>query len=283
MVKEVEESGADIVYFVDDENLLNYNCESYTAVIESIINEYKPSVFLFGATTMGSELAPSVAARVKTGLAAHCVDITTNKDGALAFIVPVFGGKMECEILIPNHSPQMATVRPGIFDSKTLLKARNVQTIRLECPALPDPRISFVSFTPAKDDVTQSLEEADLIIGCGRGVGTDVNFRNIERLAKKLNAAIAFTRPAVDMGWTPDERAMVGASGKSIRPKVYLGFGISGAAHHLCGIGKSGTIISVNKDEKAKMFDMSDYKITADSAAIVNALLKALDSLPSQS
>ncbi|MCL1992906.1 MAG: electron transfer flavoprotein subunit alpha/FixB family protein [Spirochaetes bacterium] len=276
VVKEAEESGADIVYYVDDEKLLNYNCESYTTVLEGIINEYKPLAFLFGATSMGAELAPSLSARVKTGLAAHCVDITTDKHGTLTFIVPAFGGKIECEILIPNHRPQMATVRPGIFEANKLSKANNVQTFRLECPVLPEPRISFVSFIPSKDYTVQKLEESALVIGCGRGVGTDNDFENLKKLAKKLNAAIAFTRPAVDMGWASDEREMVGSSGKSISPTVYLGFGISGATHHLSGINKSRIIISVNKNKKAKMFDASDYKVVAESRAVINALLKAL-------
>jgi len=274
-VKEARESGADIVYFIDDEKLLNYNPETYTALAESVVSEHKPLAFLFGATAMGAELAPSLAARLKTGLAAHCVDIRADKGGALTFVVPAFGGKVEGDILIPEQRPQMATVRPGIFEAEGLPKAADVQVVKLACPVLPEPRISFVSFTPAKDDETQNLEDADLVVGCGRGVGTDTNFKNIEKLAKKLGAAIAFTRPAVDMGWAPDENSMVGSSGRSIRPKVYLNFGVSGAGHHLSGINKSGTIISVNKDAGAKMFDMSDYKVTADCAAIVNALLAA--------
>jgi len=273
VLSQAEESGAEIVYYIDDKRLQNYNPETYTTLIEKVVGEHGPLAFLFGATALGAELAPSLAARVKTGLAAHCVDIGTDKAGALTFVVPAFGGKVEGEILIPKHRPQMATVRPGIFEADCFPRAANVQVVKLDCPALPESRISFVSFTPAGDESTLSLDDADVVICCGRGVGTDANFQNIQKLARKLGAAIAFTRPAVDMGWAPDENSMVGSSGRSIRPKIYLGFGVSGAGHHLSGMSKSGTVFSINKDPNAKMLDASDYKVTADSAAIVNALL----------
>lgn len=277
VVMEALEAGVDQVYFVDDEKLRTYNSESYAIVIKSILQEMKPLAFLFGGTSTGYELAPCVAGKMKIGLAAHCVDILADKkEGMLSFVVPAFGGKIEGEILIPEHRPQMATVASGIFEIKKSEKVQGARSEKLPCPELPTPRVTFVSHIPSQEE-SQNLELAELVIGCGRGVGTDENFAAMEKLAKKLNGAIAFTRPAIDMGWAADDRAMVGSSGKSVGPKVYLGFGISGATHHVSGIKKSDTIISVNKDEKASMLEMSDYKVVADAGAIINALLAALE------
>lgn len=277
VVKEAAECGADILYYVDDSQLLHYNCERYAALVEKIIIEHSPLAFLFGGSAIGAELAPTLAVRVKVGVAAHCIDITTNRAGELTFIVPAFGGKLEGEISMPRCRPQMATVNPGAFEACRLPKEGGVQVVQLPCPALPDSRIAFVASAPANGEGVQRLAESELVIGCGRGVGGQENFRDVKRLAKKLGAEIAFTRPAIDMGWASDQNSMVGSSGKSIAPKLYLGLGISGAVHHTSGISKSGTIISVNKDARAKIFEVSDYKAVADCKAVVSAMLKALD------
>ncbi|MCL2619168.1 MAG: electron transfer flavoprotein subunit alpha/FixB family protein [Defluviitaleaceae bacterium] len=278
VVGEAEASGADRVCFIDNEGLAAYNCDGYATAIESVVREHAPSAFLFGATATGSELAPSVAARLRTGLAAHCVDINSDEEGLLTFVIPAFDGTLQGEILIPRHRPQMATVRPGIFKTHPHMPGNKVSAARLDCPELPRPRVAFLRHVPPRhDDMCAALEDADIVIGCGRGVATDANFANVEKLARKLGAAIAFTRPAVDMGWAKDESRVIGSCGKSVSPKVYLGLGVSGATHHTCGITGSEVIINVNKDEHAGSFGISDYKVVADSASVVNALLKAVE------
>lgn len=277
IVAKVESMGTDIIYYVNHEKLEQYNCDYYLTAIEKLILAYKPEIFLIGATALGSEIAPSVAARVRTGLAAHCVDIAMNEKGNIVCMVPAFGGKVISEILIPKHRPQMASVRPGIFAARDSEKNLNVETIKIECSELDDitSGIEYVSFVPSVT-YAQKLEDAEIVICGGRGVASEENWGNVGKLAKKFNAAVGYTRCVLDQGWVEDECDMIGTSGKSIRPKVYLGIGVSGATHHVCGMNKSRMIININRDKNAKIFSISDYKIVADSESIVKALLEKL-------
>jgi len=277
MVAKVKDMGTDIVYFVEHEKLGQYNCDYYLKALEKLVLAYKPEVFLIGATAMGSEIAPTVAARVRTGLAAHCVDIKMNEDKNIVCLVPAFGGKVISEILIPSHRPQMASARPGILSAEEFEKNPEVETVKVECKELDDfvSDIEFVSFVPS-ESCPKKLEEAEIVICSGRGVTTQETWDNLEKLAEKMKASLGYTRCLIDNGWVCDEINMIGTSGKSIKPKVYLGIGVSGATHHVCGMNKSGMIININKDKNAKIFDISDYKVVGDSEVLVKALLDKL-------
>ena len=276
-VEKVAASGAEIIYASDHAKLAGYNCDYYAAVLESMINEYKPESFLIGATAAGSELAPTVAARVKTGVAAHCVDMIINEDKNLVSLVPAFGGKIVSEILVPGHRPQIASVRPGILSAAPVEADADAECIKVDTSLLDNTEsgIELVEFkeTPLKG---VKIEDAEVVVCAGRGVGTGEAWQHINDLAKRLGGVVAYSRAFIDNGFVGDESGVIGTSGKSIKPKVCLTFGVSGAMHFVCGVLKSKMILSVNKDEIAKMFDMSDFKVVGDADKIMKAVLDRL-------
>lgn len=275
--EKIAASGAEVVYYANHEKLADYNCDYYAAVLESMINEYKPESILIGATAIGSELAPTVAAKVKTGVAAHCVDMIINDDKNLVSMVPAFGGKIVSEILVPNSRPQIASVRPGILSATPVEAAADVECIKVDTPVLDSASsgIELVEFkeTPQKG---VKIEDAEVVICAGRGVGSEEAWQHVNDLAKRLGGVVAYSRAFIDNGFVGDESGVIGTSGKSIKPKVCLTFGVSGAMHFVCGVLKSKMILSVNRDENAKMFDMSDFKVVGDADKIMKALLNKL-------
>jgi len=270
----VAKSGVDTVYCVEHPKLEAYQCDYYVKAIKDLVEKFSPDALWMGASVMGAELAPSVAAALRTGLAAHCVDISVGKDEQIAYMVPAFGGNVIGEILIPETRPQMATVRAGILDAKPCAEDAKAEIVRYT-PSLPDEYVSpveLLSFQPTESPA-QKLEDADIVLCAGRGLGSEAYWEKLNLLGRKINAAVGYTRCVVDSKWADTECNMIGTSGKSVKPKLYLGFGVSGATHHVCGMSKSGTIISVNKDSNAKIFGISDYKVVAKSERIIDAML----------
>lgn len=268
--------GAETVYLAEAEELQLYNPMLYAPVITKLVQQEDPEIFLFGATAIGSELGPTVAAQLKTGVAAHCVDMHINESGQLVAAVPSFGGKILGEILCPDTRPQMASVKPGIFvqgepeqrEPKVILA--DVSEIRNQNPPLKAIKLE------KKEIQGVPLEQAEVVLCGGYGLGNKDNWGKLEKLAALLGGAAACTRPVVDAGWAPGEYMMVGTSGKSIRPKAYIGFGISGATHHVCGMKDSGLVISINKDEKAPMFEVSDVGAAEDLNKVLDELIAKL-------
>ncbi len=277
VVDKVAASGVDVVYSVDHAKLKDYNCDYYAKMLEAMIKTYKPEGFLIGATSVGSELAPTIAAKVKTGVAAHCVDVTINDRGNLVCMVPAFGGKIVSEILVPNQRPQIASVRSGILSASKIATNANVEIIQCDSSVLDtfDSGISLIDFRP-NEVHGQKLDQADIVVVAGRGVNTKEGWEHLQELAKRLNATIGNTRSFIDNGFVNDESTVIGTSGISIKPKVCLVFGASGAMHFVCGLLKSKMIISVNRDESAKLFDMSDCKVVSDADKTIQALLQKL-------
>lgn len=279
LIEELISLGADTVYMADNPSLKYYSNESYSRVITHIIKQQDPDIFLVGATAKGSELAPTVGGQVGTGVAAHCVELKLSSEGWLIQVVPSFGGKVMGEILCPNHRPQMATIKPGVFEKGPKDTNRHGEVINVDTDEL------FKDFTPRitplgvhyQPPQGRPLETAEVVVAGGWGIGSKQNWNKIEQLADVLGAAVGCTRPAVDEGWAPGEHVMVGTSGKTIKPKVYLAIGISGATHHICGMKDSGTIISINNDPKAPIFDVSDFKIVGDFEKILDPLLRTLN------
>lgn len=276
-IEAIKKSGADAVYVVDDERLKEYNCDYYAAAFTDLVKEYKPESIVVGATAIGSELAPTVAAKVKTGLAAHCVDMKLDANKNLVCMVPAFGSKVLSDIYIPKHRPQMASVRPGIIAATPVDANPEVEVIEFKSSSLDSVKtgIELVGFDTYEESA-KKLEDAEIVVCAGRGINTEEAWQHINELAEKLGASVGYTRSLMDNGWTDDESNMIGASGKSVKPKVYLGFGISGAMHHVCGIAKSRMIISVNKDARAKSFETSDYVVVSDADKILKALIAKL-------
>lgn len=274
-VEELYRYGADGVMMVSHPLLEDHRTDLHAAVLADLVRGRTPEIVLFGATAWGSEVAPTVAAMVKTGLAAHCSDLWIDDRGLLVQSVPAFGGKVLGEILCPHHRPQMASVRPGVFQAVPGEgSAAGVPlVVRPDLPG--DERIKVLEVQ--RQELTgKPLEEAEVVIAGGWGVGSRENWQLLEELAELLGAAVGCTRPALDEGWTEGEHTMIGTSGKTVRPKVYLGFGISGATHHVVGMKDSGLVISVNTNPNAEVFQSSDVKVVADARAVAQALVDEL-------
>lgn len=265
--------GAEKIYLAEAKELGLYNPMLYAPIITKLVQQEKPEIFLFGATAIGSELGPTVAAQLKTGVAAHCVDMRIDENEQLVATVPAFGGKILGEILCPDTRPQMASVKPGIFvQGEEEQHEPNIILMDIsefKAYTLPLKAVKI----DKKEMEGVPLDKAEVVLCGGYGLGGKANWEKLEKLAALLGGAAACTRPVVDEGWAPGEHVMVGTSGKSIRPKAYIGFGISGATHHVCGMKDSGLVISVNWDEKAAMFEVSDVGITADLNKILDQLI----------
>lgn len=277
MVEELRTSGIDMVYAMDDPRLELFNLDYACAGLLEAVKEYKPNLILIGATMFGEELAPTMGIKLDTGVAAHCMDIRKGSDGRLSHLVPAFGGKVIGEIFIPGDKPEISSIKPGIFQAEAM-EPRESKVFMLDASILDQVKTKVEVLEVFNKEVSKGvpLDKADIVIAGGFGIGDKTNWSQMEELSIKLNGAVGCTRPAVDCGFTEDETNMIGTSGKSIRPKAYLGFGISGATHHLCGIKDSGLIISINSDENAEIFKSSDYYAVADSAEIINKLIEAL-------
>ncbi len=267
--------GADGVLSACHPLLEEHRTDLHAAALAGLVRERQPEIVLLGATAWGSEVAPTVAARVRTGLAAHCADLRINDQGLLVQSVPAFGGKVLGEILCPGRRPQMASVRPGVF--RAVPRDGSSEGSRLEIrPDLTAGGKIEVLEVQRRDPAGKPLEEAEVVLAGGWGVGSRENWQLLEDLAGMMGAAVGCTRPALDEGWTAGEHTMIGTSGKSVRPKVYLGFGISGATHHVVGMKDSGLVINVNTNPNAEIFQYSDVKVVADARAVAEALIAEL-------
>ena len=261
-------------------------------ILEKVIADEKPDVLLMGATALGESVAPILGVRLGTGVAAHCVDIRTNDEGRIGYMVPAFGGKVIGEIFIPDAEPgkpAIATVKPGMFEDCALPEKGEASSdckgeaaglckfIDGDAMAADIEKGGFrmISATP-RETAGSDIAKAQVILCGGFGIGSSENWEKLVQIADKLGGAAGCTRPVVDMEWGPDEYSMIGTSGRTVKPKVYVGFGISGAAHHVCGIQDAGVIISINNDKEAEVFKVSDYCGTYDAGQVIDELLKQL-------
>lgn len=276
-VEALKNSGVDKVYAADHEKLSEYNPLYYTQALYKLICDEKPDVVLIAASAIGSEMAPGVAAKLHTGLAAHCTELELDDKGELAMIAPAFGGKLMGEYFIPNTLPVMASIKAGVFE-KADLPSRNAQVVNVDTAFLDSlsAGLELVSRTVAEVK-EMPIENAERVVCVGLGISNTENLGKAKKLAAALKASLGYTRPMVDMGYMENESAMIGSSGKMIKPKLYIGFGVSGSTQHVCGMKDSGLIVNININEKADCFAVSDYKIVGDSGAFLTELLKQLE------
>lgn len=269
--------GAERVIAVEHPKLRLFCNEPYALVLERLVTEQKPSIILMAATAIGSDLAPTLGAKLRTGVAAHCADARVNEDGGLVAVVPAFGGKVLGDILWPGTRPQIASFKPGV-----LLKPAYRENAEY-CLEKYDPadalskdkgRLEVLEYIK-EEESGKPLEEAETIVAGGWGMGSQENWNLLEELAGLLGGAVGCTRPAADEGWAL-EKQMIGTSGKTVRPKVYIGAAISGATHHICGMKDAGLVISINKDEKAPIFEVSDLGVVGDAKTILTLLLEKI-------
>lgn len=266
--------GADKAIVVEGPEYKNYNTDAATYAMVELIGKHDPAIVLYGATNNGRDLGPRVACSLKTGLTADCTGLDI-EDGLLMSTRPTFGGNLMATIACPDTRPQMSTVRPGVFKKAALDEARVGEVIAEDIHI--DPAKVRVTLVERVKEVAEAvnLEEAEVIVAGGRGLKSAEGFKLIEELAQVMGGTVGASRAAVDAGWIPHAH-QVGQTGKTVSPKIYVAVGISGAIQHLAGMSASDTIIAINKDATAPIFEAADYGIVGDLFEVVPALISEM-------
>lgn len=279
LVEELYAYGAEKVYLCKDEKLEKYTTDGYAKVICDAINEYKPEIFLIGATHIGRDLAPRLASRLNTGLTADCTKLEIDEeDGKIKQTRPAFGGNIMATIICPDNRPQMSTVRPGVMDKAKRDESKKGELVNVKVDLNDsDIRTLVKEIVKSKKDLV-SLTDADVIVSGGKGLGTADGFKLIKELADKLGGVVGASRAAVDSGWI-DHSHQVGQTGTTVKPKLYIACGISGAIQHLAGMSESGTIVAINKNSDAPIFQIADYGLVGDLYDIIPQIIQEIDKI----
>ena len=268
--------GADKVYLVDELALADNQEDLYTEKLVALIQQHKPEIVLAGATSLGRSFIPRVAAILRTGLTADCTGLEIDLDSRLLLQTrPTFGGNIMATIICQTKRPQMSTVRPRVFKKSTPDERRKGQIIKVDFNGEHiTSRTKLLHFV---EDLTEAvkLDEADVIVSGGRGLGKAENFQILEELAAVMGAALGSSRPPVDEGWIPYSH-QVGQTGKTVCPKLYVACGISGAVQHLAGMQTSDIIVAINDDPNAPIFEIATYGIVGDLFKVVPILIEKL-------
>ncbi|MFZ1946376.1 MAG: 4-hydroxyphenylacetate 3-hydroxylase N-terminal domain-containing protein, partial [bacterium] len=279
LAEELLDYGPAAVRWVSDPRLGTFSTTIHSRVLAELAHEHAPDAILLGADSRNAALAARVAARLATGLSAHCIDLKLER-GQLVQTVPGFGGNIVANIVCPDKRPQMATVTAGIF-SAVRRRRPGARVIKTELPSAAGGALGSIRSARTLELKQRgaiggrALEGAEIVVAGGFGVGSKENWALIENLAELLGAAVGATRPPVDEGWAaPDE--MIGASGKVIAPRLYICAGVSGMMHHTVGIRRAGTIVAINSDPRAPIFAMADYGLVGDLKEILPALIHRL-------
>ncbi|MCS7138467.1 MAG: electron transfer flavoprotein subunit alpha/FixB family protein [Crenarchaeota archaeon] len=283
LVETLIEYGADNVYVSDDERLKYYKTLNYAKLLTELIRRHRPEIVLFAASYKGRDLAPRVAASLRTGLTANCIDLDIGDfedrekgerfEKILYQIVPAYGGNVVATIITPYHRPQIATVRPGNFQVPEKFPGKGkVFQINFGSEDWDD---DVEVLEVERDEEDSKLEKARVIVGVGVGARGSEGVKILKRLAEALGGTLGATRPVVDAGLLPHE-CMIGETGKVVRPELYLACGISGAAHHMIGVRGAKVIIAINKDPKSPICEAADYIVIGDIFEVVPKLLEKL-------
>jgi electron transfer flavoprotein alpha subunit len=283
LTDEVAAYGADKVYVADSIVLNTYRGEAYSLVLKDLIYQFRPEIFIIGGTSLGMDLAPRVAAKVNTGLSAHAMDIDIDANGCLIAHMPAFGGAVMASIACPKHRPQMVTIPSGFVKKPEKRLGRKPEIKNIEVKVSEDSLRTKVIKVFQEGLKAKPLDSADVVVCGGFGVGSKEKWRMVEELAATLNGSVGATRPACDEGWAIQEEHMVGQSGKTIHPNLYIGIGISGVIHHLIGIKDSKVIVAINNDPKAPIMKAADYAIVADYKEVVPALIQEFKKIAEKS
>lgn len=273
--------GAHHVLVYDHPYLTEFLPDVYTDVMEDAVKRQKPGTILIGATPLGRSLAPRLAARLRTGLTADCTILDMKPDGSLVQTRPAFGGNVMATIVTPYKRPQMATVRHKVMSPAEMVDCPDghVTAVNMELSGL----VGIISSRLGKEQVVtsratsrgQSIADADVIVAAGRGLRSPDDIPMLENLAARLGGVVGCTRPLVEKGWFPPS-AQIGLSGRTVRPRLFVACGISGAIQHVAGMSESSVIIAINVDKNAPIFDVAHYGIVGDLYQMVPAFLNAL-------
>lgn len=276
LAEELIHHGADRVILAEHPELKLYTTDGYTKIITDLVNGKKPEIILIGATNIGRDLGPRVAARLDTGLTADCTKLDIDDEQKILLQTrPAFGGNIMATIITPKHRPQMSTVRPGVMKKLAPDSTRKgiVEKVEVQLDKKDIRTIVKEVVKSAKQSV--NLIDADIIVSGGRGLGGPDGFKVIEDLAKELGGVVGSSRAAVDSGWISQDH-QVGQTGKTVRPKIYIACGISGAIQHLAGMQSSDCIIAINKNPDAPIFDVADYGIVGDLYKVVPMMVEEI-------
>jgi electron transfer flavoprotein alpha subunit len=282
LAKELVAYGADKVVVVDRPEVEHYDTELYSQALYAIIEAKKPEIVLFGASTLGRDLAPRISSRVGTGLTADCTKLDISEEGEtrdlLLMTRPAFGGNVMATIKCPNHRPQMSTVRPGVMQKleKDTNRKGTIEAfdVKLDLSKVKVKIKEIVKEKKANVDIS----EAKILVSGGRGIGTKEKFKALEALAEELDGVVSCSRAMVDAGVMPQFR-QVGQTGKTVRPQLYFACGISGAIQHMAGMEESEYIIAINKDKGASIFNVSTLGIVGDANKIIPLLAEEIKAL----
>ena len=266
--------GADKIYLCEHEMLKEYTTDAYASVMYSLISEENPSLLIFAGTYTGRDLAARVASKLNTGLASECVDVDKDSHGNLVATRSIYNDRVYVEVTFLK-SPRIVCVRPEVLDVGKPETGRKAEVIEIK-PQIDEDRVrTHVVDVLEADPTTLDIEEADVIIGVGRGLGKAENLPIIAELSAVLGAAVGGSRVAVDEGWLPKQK-QIGISGKTAAPRLYIACGISGAQHHMSGIKNAKATIAINRERRATIFQFADLGVVGDVLEIVPLLTEQL-------
>lgn len=272
--KELLHYGVDKVYVYDDEELKDFRIEPYTAMFENFIDEVKPTVILVGATTLGRSLAPRIAARYKTGLTADCTVLDIKENTDLIQIRPAFGGNIMAQIITPNSRPQLATVRYKVMSAPERTEEATGRVVICSV-AEEDLKSNIVVKSVKTKEKEKNISDSEVLVVAGRAIKTEKEMNMIKELATLLGGEVAVTRPLIESG-LEDASKQIGLSGRTVRPKLIITCGVSGAVQFTAGMNNSEYIFAINKDEKAPIFKVAHYGIIGDVDEILPKLINKI-------
>ena len=272
--EEFTKYGADKIYNIEDSSFTHYDTQNYAQILIALTKKYKPQAILYPSTYIGRDIAPRVASRLGCGLTADCTNLSVNQ-GNIVQTRPAFGGNIMADIICPTTRPQMATVRPNVLPKIEVLTKKEPQIITENFKAVPS-KVRLIKMQ--RDEINEVLkpEEAQIVITVGRGVKKQETFACIKELAARLGVALGATRPVVEEGLLPRNH-QIGQSGITVKPKVYIAFGVSGALQHTVGMSNSDLIIAVNKDPNAPIFNICQYGYIGDVEQIAPKILQIIN------
>jgi electron transfer flavoprotein alpha subunit len=282
LAEEAIRYGAERIYLVDSPVYKHYRNKPYTTALVSLVKKHQPEVFLIGATTLGRDLAGAVATNLGTGLTADCTHLAMGEvKGAnhklLLATRPAFGGNVIATIVCRNYTPQMATVRPRVFTSPEPDPAIRGEIVKEIFPQIvEDHNVQILEFI-RNEASNAKVEYADIIVSGGRGLGGPKGFALLQELADELGGVVGSSRPCVDAGWISYDH-QVGQTGKTVRPKLYIAAGISGAIQHKVGMQNSDFILAINRDPHAPIFEIATLGIVGDLFEVIPAMIKEIRS-----
>lgn len=268
--------GADQIIVVDGEEYKTYSTDAYAIALTELVEKYGPSAMMLGATNNGRDLGPRVACRLETGLTADCTALAIDEEsGKIAWTRPAFGGNLMATILCPECFPQIGTIRPGVFKKGEEMEPK-AEIIREEIHVAAEKiRTQILEILKDMEEEKVDLENAEIIVSGGRGVGGPEGFEPIREIAKVLGATVGASRAAVDSGWISHAH-QVGQTGKTVAPKLYIACGISGAIQHQAGMSGSDCIVAINKDPDAPIFDIADYGVVGNLFEVLPILTEEI-------